>query len=118
MELKTKLEKSDFNTENMPINVQAEQAVIAAILVNNLAWEKVSDFLKPEHFSHPAHKFLFEVIEKQLSKGMPADPITIKNYISQAGVLDDVGGIGYLTELAKIGTSVINVLEYGKLIYD
>ncbi len=108
----------NFDPQTLPQNVQAEQAVLSAILLNNRAWEKISDFLRSEHFSHPAHAAIYSVIERQLARGYPVDNVTIKNYLDQQGILDDVGGIGYLSELMNAGTSVMNTEQYARLVYD
>ena len=51
----------DFTPKTLPTNLEAEQAVLAAVLMNNRALESVSDFLLPEHFSHPAHQEIYYV---------------------------------------------------------
>ncbi|MDR0967685.1 MAG: replicative DNA helicase [Rickettsiales bacterium] len=108
----------EFNQKTLPTNLEAEQAVLAAVLMNNRALEKVSDFLSASHFSHPAHTEIFRLAEKQFAAGIPFDVITAKNYLEQQGVLESVGGTEYLSELAAAGTSVYNVESYAKIVYD
>jgi replicative DNA helicase len=107
-----------FAQKPLPTNLEAEQAVLAAVLMNNRALEKVSDFLRPDHFTHPAHQEIFRLAEKQFSAGIPFDIITAKNYLTQQGVLESVGGVEYLSELAGAGASVVNIDQYAKIIYD
>ncbi len=102
----------------MPTNLEAEQAVLAAVLMNNRALEKVSEFLRPEHFSHPAHQEIYKLAEKQFSAGIPFDIITAKNYLDQQGVLESVGGVDYLTQLSSAGATVVNVEQYGRIVYE
>lgn len=102
----------------MPTNLEAEQAVLAAVLMNNRALEKVSEFLRPEHFSHPAHQEIYKLAERQFSAGIPFDIITAKNYLDQQGVLESVGGIDYLTQLSSAGATVVNVEQYGRIVYE
>ena len=83
----------DFTPKTLPKNLEAEQAVLAAVLMNNRALERVSEFLKPEHFSHPAHQEIYKLAERQFSAGIPFDLITAKNYLDQQGVLESVGGL-------------------------
>ena len=84
------MEKID--AASLPQNIEAEQALLGALLSNNKAFEQVSDFLKPAHFADAVNAKIFEVISKLISRGHVADTITLKNYFEQEGVLNDVGG--------------------------
>jgi replicative DNA helicase len=108
----------NFTPKTLPGNLEAEQAVLAAILMNNRALERVSEFLHPEHFTHPTHKEIYRLMERQFAAGFPVDVITIKNYLEQQGVLESVGGVEYLTQLAGAGATVVNVEQYGRIIYE
>ena len=108
----------DFTPEKLPTNLEAEQAVLAAVLMNNRALERVSEFLMADHFSHPAHKEIYKLAERQLAAGIPFDIITAKNYLDQQGVLESVGGVEYLSQLAGAGTTVVNVEHYGRLVHE
>ena len=108
----------DFTPKTLPTNLEAEQAVLAAVLMNPRAIERVSDFLLPEHFSHPAHQEIYKLALRQAETGNTFDIITIKNYLDQQGVLESVGGVDYLTQLAGAGVTVVNVEQYGRIIYD
>lgn len=108
----------DFTPKTLPTNLEAEQAVLAAVLMNNRALERVSEFLKAEHFTHPAHVQIYKLAERQFAAGIPFDIITAKNYLEQQGVLETVGGVDYLTQLSSAGASVVNVDSYGQIIYD
>ena len=108
----------DFTPKTLPTNLQAEQAVLAAVLMDNLALERVSDFLLPTHFSHPAHQEIYKLALRQFAAGIPFDIITAKTYLEQQGVLESVGGIEYLSELAGAGTTVVNVEQYGRLVHE
>ena len=108
----------DFTPKTLPTNLEAEQAVLAAVLMNNRALESVSEFLLPEHFSHPAHQEIYRLALRQFSVGVPFDVITAKNYLEQQGVLESVGGVDYLTKLASAGATVVNVEHYGRIVFD
>ncbi len=108
----------DFTPKSLPMNVDAEQAVLAAILMNNRALERIGEFLTYSHFTLPAHQEIYKLAEKLFEKGMPFDIITAKNYLEQQGVLESVGGIDYLSELSGAGSSVINVEQYARIVYD
>jgi len=112
------LKDMDFTPKTLPTNLEAEQAVLAAVLFNNRALESVSEFLLPEHFSHPAHQEIYKLALRQFSTGIPFDIITVKNYLEQQGVLESVGGVEYLSKLASAGATVVNTEHYGRLIFD
>ena len=103
---------------SLPQNIEAEQALLGAILANNKAFEKISEFLKPQHFADSMHAKIFEVISKLITRGHVADVITLKNYFEQDGTLDDVGGIKYLVKLADSATPLTNAEYYAQFIYD
>ena len=102
----------------MPTNIEAEQAVLAAVLVNNRALEKISEFLRPEDFSHPAHQEIYKLAMRQFAAGVPFDIITVKTYLDQQGTLESVGGIEYLTQLAGAGATVANIEQYGRIVHE
>lgn len=98
--------------------MEAEQAVLAAVLMNNRALESVSEFLLPEHFSHPAHQEIYKLALRQFAVGIPFDIITAKTYLEQQGTLESVGGVEYLSELASAGSTVVSVEHYGRIVFD
>ena len=110
------MEKID--TSNLPKNIEAEQALIGAILANNKAFEKVSEFLQPQHFADAIHAKIFEVMSTLMKRGHTADVITLKNYFEQEGILNDVGGVNYLVKLADSASVMTNVEYYGQFVYD
>ncbi len=100
-----------------PHNVEAEQALLGAILVNNEAFDRVSDFLQPAHFSEEIHRRIFEVASALIRAGKIATPITLKTFLGD----HDLGGITvpqYLARLAAEATTIINAADYGRSIYD
>jgi replicative DNA helicase len=68
-----------------PNNIEAEQALLGAILVNNDAYYRVSDFLKPSHFYEPLHRKIFEVAGELIRMGKMASPVTIKTFLPTDG---------------------------------
>lgn len=107
-----------IDTAAMPQNLEAEQALLGAILANNKAYEKVSEFLRPYHFADSIHAKVFEVIAKLIQRGHVADVITLKNYFEQEGSLQEVGGHQYLIKLADSASPLTNVEYYAQFIYD
>ena len=101
-----------------PHNIEAEQALLGAILINNEAFYRVSDFLKPEHFLEPIHRELFDLCGKTINAGRRATPVTLKTFL--AADLD-IGGMTlaqYLARLAAEATTIINAEDYGRTVYD
>lgn len=101
-----------------PQNIEAEQALLGAILTNNHALEKLSEFLKPFHFASPIHASIYQAILSLHSRGHSADPVTLKSYLANDGALDEVGGVKYLMDLAGAAVTIINAEDYAKLIFD
>ena len=101
-----------------PQNTEAEQALLGAILSNNRALEKVSEFLLPEHFANPAHGRIYEACRNYIEQGRIADPITLKSAFANDEALKDVGGADYLMKLAVASTTIINAGDYGRQILD
>jgi len=108
--------EAEFRT--MPQNQEVEQALLGALLVNNKALEKVSEFLRPEHFYNAVHGRIYEAIAKFVERGQDASPITLKNYFEKDADLSHVGGGQYLSDLAGSVISVVNVADYGQTIYE
>ena len=93
------LQKS-FN-EKQPSNLEAEQALLGSILVNNDIIDEVSNIVEPAIFYDPAHVKIYEVIQNLNNKGMVANPITIKNFFEKDNMLEEVGGTEYLVKLTR-----------------
>lgn len=108
----------ELDVTRLPRNIEAEQALLGALLANNKAYEKISDFLRPEHFSDPIHVQIYDVISRLIARGHVADVVTLKNYFVQEGSLDDVGGTLYLVKLAEAASPLTNVEYYAQFIYD
>lgn len=101
-----------------PHNLEAERALIGAVMLNNRAYEAVSDFLQAEHFSDPVHAKVYEASSRLLEQGHQANPITLKTYLEQDPLIQEAGGMSYLTGLANSVVTIINAGDYGRLIYD
>ncbi len=101
-----------------PHNIEAEQALLGAILVNNEAFYRVSDFLEPVHFFEPIHQKVFQISRDLIRVGKIATPVTLKTFLD-ANI--DIGGLTlgqYLARLAAEATTIINAEDYGHTIYD
>ena len=101
-----------------PHNIEAEQGLLGAILVNNDAFYRVSDFLEPKHFFEPIHQTIYETAGSLIRMGKVATPVTLKTFLP-ADI--DLGGLTvgqYLARLAAEATTIINAQDYGRTIYD
>jgi len=100
-----------------PHNIEAEQALLGAILINNDAFYRVSDFLQPTHFYTPVHQEIYDTAASLIRMGKLANPVTLKTFVTEA----DLGGMTvsqYIARLAAEATTIINALDYGRTIYD
>jgi len=114
----TPLREGDTPYRTPPANIEAEQALLGAILVNNTAYHRVSEFLKPEHFAEGVHGRIFAAIAKLMERGQLANPVTLKNLFDQDGALAEIGGAQYLARLAASVVTIINAADYGRSIHD
>ncbi len=101
-----------------PSNLEAEQALLGALLANNKAYERISDFLAPEHFADAVHGRIYQSISRRLEAGQLADAVTLKTEFEHNGALDEVGGTPYLSQLLASMVGIINATEYAKAIHD
>src|SRR6516225_3098659 len=101
-----------------PYNTDAEQALLGAILINNAAYFRVSEFLQVEHFGNAVHGRIFSAIAKVIESGQRADPVTLKGLFDQDTALTTIGGSQYLVRLATTAVTIINAEDYGRIIYD
>ena len=101
-----------------PHNIEAEQALLGAMLVNNEAFYRVSDFLLPEHFFEPIHAKIFELAGSLIRAGKIASPVTLKTFLPQDFEVAGLTGGQYLARVAAEATTVINAEDYGRTIYD
>jgi replicative DNA helicase len=101
-----------------PHNTEAEQALLGAILVNNAAYHRVSEFLQSEHFAEAVHGRIYAAIAKLIERGQIANPVTLKSLFDQDGALSEIGGAQYLARLATSVVTIINAQDYGREIHD
>src|SRR5215469_5646964 len=101
-----------------PYNTDAEQALLGAVLINNAAYFRVSEFLQAEHFGNAVHGRIFAAIGKLIERGQMANPVTLKNLCDQDGALSEIGGSQYLARLVTSAVTIINSEDYGRAIYD
>ena len=86
-----------------PVNYEAEQALLGAMLANNVVYDRVSEYLRPEHFADALHGRIYEAIGKLVQRGQIANPVTLKNLFDQDGALAEIGGAQYLVRSGAVG---------------
>lgn len=102
----------------IPQNIEAEQALLGSILLNNVAYEKVGEFLQPEHFYDPVHGRIYAAISTMVNRGQVADPRTLRGLFENDPALSAIGGADYLTNLAANVITIVNVEDYAKIVHD
>ena len=105
-----------FRTQ--PHNIEAEQALLGSILINNEAFHRVSEFLRADDFYEPVHGRIFATMERLISRGRLADPVTLKVAFDEDEALRDLDGARYLAAMARAAETILNVEDYGRLIHD
>src|SRR6202040_1499426 len=101
-----------------PHNIEAEQSLLGAILVNNDAFTRVPDFLEPKHFFEPIHQTIYETAGSLIRMGKVATPVTLKTFVPAD---TDIGGMTVgqnLARLAAEATTIINAQDYGRTVYE
>jgi len=102
----------------VPHNIEAEQALLGALMINNDAYDRVSDFLKPEHFYEPLHAKIYEVISSLVGLGKLANPVTLKPFIPADEKIGEITVFNYVVRIATEAVTIINAVDYGRTIYD
>ena len=110
--------QGETNYRIPPHNIEAEQALLGAIIVNNDAFDRVSDFLQPEHFSEALHQRIYEIASQLIRAGKVATPVTLKTFLTEQDVGQGVTASQYLARLAAEATTIINAEDYGRTVHD
>ena len=108
----------DIRLREPPHNFEAEQALLGAILVNNAAYQRVAEFLKPEHFADPLHGKLFDSLSRLIERGQVVSAVTLKTYVEQDEAMREAGGAAYLARLAAASVHVIDAGAFGRTVHD
>ena len=114
-----KLKINNFKQENkLPSNIEAEQALIGSILVNNDIIDEISNIVDHKNFYDPLHSKIYNLIENLHNKGMIANPITLKNSFENDAALSEIGGTEYLVKLTRFSSSVKQSIDYAKIVHE
>jgi replicative DNA helicase len=109
---------NDVAIAHVPANVEAEQALLGALLYDNAAFERIGDYLQARHFFEPFHQRLFASIESHIRKGQLAEPILLAEQFSRDPAFDELGGVRYLADLVDRAPPAANAPDYARAVYD
>jgi replicative DNA helicase len=104
--------------DTLPHNIEAEQQLLGAILVNNDVYDRISSLVKPVHFYDPVHQRIFEIASARIQKNALASPVTLKAFMEDDAGLKELGGASYLARLAAAAISAYAARDYAQMIYD
>jgi len=108
----------DIRLREPPHNFEAEQALLGAILMNNAAYQRVAEFLRPEHFADPLHGKLFDSLSRLIERGQIVSAVTLKTYVEQDEAMKAAGGAAYLARLVSASVHVIDSAAFGRAVHD
>ncbi len=109
---------SDPMPAHAPSNIEAEQALLGAILFDNAAYERVGDTLKAHHFYEPFHARLYSAMEEHVRKGQLAEPIVLMERFRRDPAFEELGGLRYLADLVDRAPPAANTGDYARVIHD
>jgi replicative DNA helicase len=112
------LRSAEPHPPHAPANIEAEQALLGAILFDNAAYERLSDQLQGRHFYEPFHQRLFAAMEEHIRKGQLAEPIVLMERFKRDPAFNELGGLQYLANLVDSAPPAANAPDYGRLVYD
>ena len=108
----------ELNNSQIPKNIEAEQTILGSILENNELFDEITDEINESYFYDSIHQKIYKVISNLISKGLLANPVTIKNFFNNNEELIEIGGLEYLLKLTKVSTTKNQIRHYSKLLSD
>jgi replicative DNA helicase len=102
----------------IPHNIEAEQALLGALMVNNDVYDRVANLISERHFYDPVHGRIFDIAAQRIQKNALASPVTLKAFMEDDPGLAELGGPAYLARLAGAAISVFAARDYAQMIYD
>jgi replicative DNA helicase len=101
-----------------PHSIEAEQAVLGGLLLDNAAWDRIADFISSGDFYRHDHRLIYEAIARLVEHSRPADVVTVYEALQSGGKADDAGGLAYLNALAQNTPSAANIRRYAEIVRD
>jgi replicative DNA helicase len=109
---------SGNETLTPPHSVEAEQAVLGALLIDGSAWDQVADMVTSADFYRPDHRLIFEALGALIGMGRPGDVVTVSEQLERHSKLEDAGGLAYLGTLARDTPTAANVRAYAAIVHE
>lgn len=101
-----------------PQNIDAEKSILGGLLLEQEAWDDVSEILNEDDFYKPAHKKIYLAIRELHKREMPSDLVTVSNFLMERGELESLGGPAYLAEMIDQTPSTANITSYAKIVQE
>jgi len=101
-----------------PHSIEAEQAVLGGLLLDNTAFDRVADVLREEDFYRHDHRLIWHQIARLIERSQPADVVTVYEALQSLGKAEEAGGLAYLNSLAQETPSAANIRRYGEIVRD
>jgi replicative DNA helicase len=101
-----------------PHSLEAEQAVLGGLLLDNAAWDKIADFVRDGDFYRADHRLIYQYISRLIGASKPADVITVTEALERGGKLAEAGGLAYVAALAQNTPSAVNIRRYAEIVRD
>ncbi|WP_112323285.1 replicative DNA helicase [Oceanibium sediminis] len=108
----------EAETRAHPHNIEAEQALLGALLTNNEVYDRIASVVGESHFYDPVHARIFQIAAARIQKNALASPVTLKAFMEDDPGLAELGGPAYLARLAGAAISIFAARDYAQLIYD
>ena len=111
----------EFATQKLkvpPHSLDAEQAVLGGLMLDNKAWDQIADKITDKHFYRRDHQLIFQAMQHLAQHSKPIDMITVSEVLQKLGLHEEMGGFGYLGELAKNTPSAANIGAYADIVYE
>jgi replicative DNA helicase len=99
-----------------PHSIEAEQALLGGLLLDNSAWDKIGDVISETDFYRADHRLLYQYVSRLIETGNPADVITVTEALERGAKLSDAGGVAYLAALAQNIPSAVNIRRYAEIV--
>ena len=99
-----------------PHSVDAEQAVLGGVLIDNGAWDRIADIVTAAHFYRSDHRAVFDAVAGLCDEGRPCDAVTVAERLDRDGLLDSSGGLAYLADLAQNTPNAANIVAYAEIV--
>ena len=99
-----------------PHSVDAEQAVLGGVLIDNGAWDRIADIVTAAHFYRSDHRAVFDAVASLCDEGRPCDAVTVAERLDRDGLLESSGGLAYLADLAQNTPNAANIVAYAEIV--